>query len=254
MFELAMFLQWTHSPLKIRGGYTGVSRHPRNILGFHDGVANLPSGLRKSVIEVADGSFKESTFLCFLRLPFNLNIWPGSLETQSRWVGREKRTGAAILAGGALYPKNMRAGDQITDRARVGERDAPPPVLEKGHVEAAQSNHFKVFRQGYEFLEIGASGAWDAGPQVGLNFVSFQNSPAVICGLLNKMGTGFGKLADEHVPFITADAGGLFFVPSKPLLSELLRRIPAYPITPGTSTYRYMPLALDILWQLTRKQ
>ena len=75
---------------------------------------------------------------------------------------------------------------------------------------------FRIFRQGYPYLEPHSTEAF----RVGLNFVSFQNSPERLIGMLtsdgwlggtNFGGRGAGGASDFQL--LTAYAAGMFFVP-----------------------------------------
>jgi deferrochelatase/peroxidase EfeB len=75
---------------------------------------------------------------------------------------------------------------------------------------------FRIFRQGYPYLEPHPTEAF----RVGLNFVSFQNSPQRLIGMLTSDtwlgGTNFGGLGEGAPPdiqLLTAYAAGMFFVP-----------------------------------------
>jgi deferrochelatase/peroxidase EfeB len=121
---------------------------------------------------------------------------------------------------------------EITDRRIPGNTAffEPPavddPILQRSHVQRA--NHhlrdtgdpasLRVFRQGYEFLE-----ATDQTPgfRVGLNFVSFQDTPERIFRMLTQdrwLGrVNFGGDPDQPLPgtdrLLEVRAGAIFLVP-----------------------------------------
>ena len=82
---------------------------------------------------------------------------------------------------------------------------------------ASDSGSRRIFRQGYEFLEW----APDApGFRAGLNFVSFQDTPARILKMLTLGGwlggTNFGGDADAHpelASLLSVYGAGVYFVP-----------------------------------------
>ena len=83
-------------------------------------------------------------------------------------------------------------------------------------VPASDVTSFRIFRQGYPYLEPHSTEQF----RVGLNFVSFQNSPERLIGMLTSDGwlgrTNFGGLgpgAAVDFQLLTAYAAGMFFVP-----------------------------------------
>ena len=81
---------------------------------------------------------------------------------------------------------------------------------------------FRIFRQGYPFLERSQASPFF---RTGLNFVSFQNNPRRLLGILTTDswlgGTNFGggpALSGAGAPagrLLTAYAAGIFFVPPR---------------------------------------
>ena len=110
----------------------------------------------------------------------------------------------------------------ITDSDNRRRRDAhaagQPTQLEPDgiRVPASDVTSFRIFRQGYPYLEPHSTEPF----RVGLNFVSFQNSPERLIGMLTTGGwlggTNFGGLgpgAASDFQLLTAYAAGMFFVP-----------------------------------------
>ena len=241
-------LGYKKSSISIRSAFTGTGRGPRNILGFHDGVSNSEPSARQKIIELPSShpsGLGGSSFICFIRMPLNMTIWPDSESSQEKWVGRTLQSGASILADGTTFPSHMIHSEQIIDPAfRKTNFIEAPSALKDSHVEVVRDSKLKIFRQGYEFLEFDEH---SGSTNVGLNFISFQNSPATICSLLAKMKSSFSPNSDKSgTPFATADAAGLFFVPSRPLLEQFLNSIPnSYPLATDTPDYTYVPRKND---------
>ena len=70
----------------------------------------------------------------------------------------------------------------------------------------------RIFRQGYEFLEIRDN---PVDVRVGLNFVSFQNSPKRLYGSLGHNSSGASKTSKmpSFEQFVSVRAAGIFLVP-----------------------------------------
>ena len=196
--------------LSISNYYSGFQRPDgRNWLGFHDGVSNLKSDERLPVISIDSGSVdaKEGwlvngTYLAFLRMLLNLKTWDNLPdEDQEKIIGRQKLTGCrpefdniskGISDSGCPIPGTSEIIDQGNEIFREGrygtvmKRMGPnPPTkpLSKSHIAqmrpemgfpASDKRSSRIFRQGFEFLEqMGEYPKF----HVGLNFVSFQNTP-----------------------------------------------------------------------------
>jgi deferrochelatase/peroxidase EfeB len=146
--------------------------------------------------------------------------------------------GTLTVEGDALFrdpPQITDSGQFVvteTHMRRTNQRDTP----------ASNVASFRIFRQGYPYFEplrvqahaTEATGAANRVPsadgearsissepfRVGLNFVSFQNSPERLIGMLTTngwlRGTNFGGPGDggsSDFRLLTAYAAGIFFVP-----------------------------------------
>ena len=123
--------------------------------------------------------------MAFLRLRVDLRVWRAlDRGDQELVVGRDKLTGARSC-GAARRRGRARpvAGPPLPRRREPASALDPPqtgdPLLEASHVHRANQNRaspdapaaLRIFRQGYDFLDaIGPDG-----PELGLNFVSFQS-------------------------------------------------------------------------------
>lgn len=193
--------------LQLTTFYTGFQRDDhRSWIDFHDGLSNLRSEDRESVIAIDAGTDAEwvvgGTYLAFLRLAVDLPAWRALGRTdQELAVGRDKLTGCPLTAIGGGGPQTdpgcPAAGTQIWQSANDVPFAEPPsiddPVLRSSHVQranhhqrpAADPGTRRIFRQGYEFLE------WSEGApgfRAGLNFVSFQDTPARLLQMLTAGG------------------------------------------------------------------
>ena len=90
--------------------------------------------------------------------------------------------------------------------------------MEASHIHRVNQNRaspyapggLRMFRQGYDFLEhLGP-----AGPRLGLNFVSFQRSLAILAHVMHLPGwLGDADFGGDEPPFTSVLAGGLYAVP-----------------------------------------
>lgn len=231
------------APLQIVSFQTGFQRDDgRSWIDFHDGISNLPSEQRYGAIAIKevgdpnDGWTVGGTYLSYIRLAVNLAAWRKLTRTQQELiVGRDKLTGcplASIDTQGNLMARSgcpFAGTQQITDSGNDAFREPPGvsgPPLSLSHVQRA--NHHKtvitdpdslrIFRQGYEFIE-----PLDMVPgfRVGLNFVSFQDTPTRLIRILSTpewLGkTNFGGDPTQPLSgmdkFLTVRAGGVYLVP-----------------------------------------
>ncbi len=210
----------------------------RSWIDFHDGLSNLRSADRESVIAIGPGTDERwatgGTYLAFMRLAVDLAGWRRLSRTdQELAVGRDKISGCPIVGIEDGVPRTDPgcpvAGTQIHETPNDEPFAEPPevsdPVVRAGHVQRANhhirpSSDFgsrRVFRQGYEFLE------WaDASPgfRAGLNFVSFQDTPGRLLKMMTAGGwlgqTNFGGDEDAHpelASLLTVYGAGIYFVP-----------------------------------------
>ena len=218
--------------------YLGNQRNDhRSWIDFHDGLSNLRSEDREGVIAIGPGTDEDwatgGTYLAFLRLAVDLPGWRrlGRRE-QELAVGRDKLTGCPIVGTGdganRTDPACPVTGTQIWESPNDARFAEPPdvedPVVRASHVQranphirpASDSGSRRIFRQGYEFFEW----APDApGFRAGLNFVSFQDTPARLLKMLTLedwLGdTNFGgdaAAAPELAGLLSVYGAGIYFV------------------------------------------
>ena len=179
-------------PLAPVASFDGFGRPDgRGWLEFHDGVTNMASSQRIAALAApADPRWMGGgTYMAFLRLRVDLRVWRAlDRGDQELVVGRDKLTGSPLVAvrrdarGRARPVAAPPLPRRPTDAQRADRLDPPQtgdPLLEASHVHRANQNRaspdapaaLRIFRQGYDFLDaIGPDG-----PELGLNFVSFQS-------------------------------------------------------------------------------
>ena len=95
-----------HEGLYIRKFYTGYNRPDnRSLLGFYDGISNLRSSERESVISINETNLQSNdlwtlngTYMAFIRMGIDIERWNKTEERiQERIVGRDKATGCPII-------------------------------------------------------------------------------------------------------------------------------------------------------------
>jgi len=242
------------SPLALEAVYSGTARDDgRSWIDFHDGLSNLAQSERPVVIEIpqttpaaqapswAPPAQDEWTcggaYLAFIRLYIDLAVWRAlSTARQEALVGREKLSGLPLIDVGQPFPPNPADGGQPpheADPAQLTEDVQLSPAIRRSHIQRANhhnkfpqggppspgnpQNH-RIYRQGYPFFEPQGT---PPGFRVGLNFVSFQSTPASLIQLLEAQnwlrGINFGGdpaiPGDEPVVLISARAAGVFLVP-----------------------------------------
>jgi Dyp-type peroxidase family len=226
--------------LAISSYFAGFQRDDgRSWIDFHDGVSNLKSTERYSVIAIkATGDpstawTQDGSYLTFIRSQVDLPMWQRlSADAQSILVGRAKLTGCplqSVTQGGIPVPVDAcpAAGKSEVGGDDVFRETPANPDARVGLSHVQRANHHRepvedpgsvrVYRQGYEFLE-----AHDRSPgfRAGLNFVSFQDTPERIYRLLTHPGwlgsTNFGGIegpSPESPILLSVLAAGLYFVP-----------------------------------------
>jgi Dyp-type peroxidase family len=224
-------------PLAVAESFGGYGRADgRGWLGFHDGVSNIASDQRLAALAApADPPWMEDgTYMAYLRLAVDLAAWRSlTREQQELVVGRDKLTGAALIAvtreRGKLASVAAPAPGRDATAAEAADWRDPPqttdPLLEASHIARANQSRasptapgaFRIYRQGYDFLEsLTADGV-----QLGLNFVSFQRDLRVLQQLLHLPGwlgdANFGGASDglATLPLISVVAGGFYAVPPR---------------------------------------
>ncbi|MEU0741505.1 hypothetical protein [Streptomyces sp. NPDC006134] len=231
------------APLEIAGIHTGFQRDDlRSWIGFHDGVSNLDSADRERVISIGEGEAGTDTwtvggtYLTFLRLTVDLEQWQDlSRAQQELLVGRDKLTGAPLTGRDAEGRPVPAAGCPVAGTTEVTQPgneafrkhgETSDPVVAASHVHRAnlvpstdpdQAGSLRVFRQGYEFFEPAAAAP---GFRIGLNFVSFQDSPDRLLRLLTQRGwlggVNFGGQPGPDAPagrLLSVRAAGTYLVP-----------------------------------------
>ena len=163
--------------LELTTFYLGNQRDDRRSwIDFHDGLSNLRSEDRESVIAIGPGTDERwavgGTYLAFLRLAVDLVGWRRLTRAdQELAVGRDKLSGCPVVGVGERRRAAHRSGlpgrrhadprDARTTRRSPSRRRSSDPVVRASHVQRA--NHHirpasdfgsrRIFRQGYEFLE-----------------------------------------------------------------------------------------------------
>lgn len=229
-------------PLRVAASFDGFGRADgRGWLEFHDGVSNIESSRRPAALTAAGEPdwMAGGTYMAFLRMRVDLARW-SELDRgeQELVIGRDKLTGSPLVstrrdAQGRVRPVAAPVPPARPSRAQRAAFAEPPettdPVLESSHMHRANQNRastdaptaLRIFRQGYDFLDaLGPDG-----PELGLNFVSFQASLATLQHLLHLprwlADVNFGgppEPAPGEPPsprLLTLRAGGFYAVPPK---------------------------------------
>jgi deferrochelatase/peroxidase EfeB len=149
---------------------------PRNLLGFHDGTANVDPDdevAMRSVVWVGDGDrpwMRGGSYLVARRVRIHLESWDRStLEEQEQTIGRSKATGAP-LSGGRF--------DDPADFEVLGS-NGQPLIPNGAHIRQASPSRnggVRLLRRGYGYVDglDAASGE----PDAGLFFICFQRDPS----------------------------------------------------------------------------
>jgi deferrochelatase/peroxidase EfeB len=221
-------------PLAPVASFDGFGRPDgRGWLEFHDGVSNMESSQRIGAIAAgADPDWMSGgTYMAFLRLRVDLRVWRAlDRGDQELVVGRDKLSGSPLVA--VRRDARGRAHPVAAPLQRAEHLDPPQtgdPLLEASHVHRANQSRaspdapaaLRIFRQGYDFLDaIGPDG-----PELGMNFVSFQSDLQALQHVLHLPGwladVNFGGPAAprEGEPpspqLIGLIAGGLYAVPPR---------------------------------------
>jgi deferrochelatase/peroxidase EfeB len=226
--------------LSFGGFFDGFSRDDgRSWIGFHDGISNMRSGLpRENALRIKTGANTNGSTMCFLRLEVDLPAWRRlSLGKQELMVGRDKLSGCPFSQTAVDGKPAIKAGCPVQGTAdilanenvdyRMPDSVSVADPLRQSHVQRANLQHssetdrvdsLRVFRQGYEFLESLSN---PPGFRLGLNFVSFQDSPDRIVTLLTRKDwlgqTNFGGDPLNPLPgmvdLLRVRAAAIFLVP-----------------------------------------
>jgi Dyp-type peroxidase family len=226
-------LKQVDAPLRPGALFAGFHRDDRRSwIGFHDGLNNMRGEERAVAMEVAaagDTAWMDGgTFMTFLKVGVDLDAWQDlDRATQERMVGRTKLTGCPILGWDAGGKPRLLAGcptdGQVPNPPDPNWLDPPREAdaeALRSHIHRSNFNrgdprddsNNRMFRQGYEFLDWSGHGV----PRVGLNFVGFTRSPALVRNVLSTDGwmgnANFGgPLAAPTL--LTLIAGGVYAVP-----------------------------------------
>jgi Dyp-type peroxidase family len=206
-------------PFAVAASYDGFGRPDgRGWLEFHDGVGNMPSRERHAAIAARPDPrwMGGGTYMAFLRLRVDLPAWRGlDRGEQELAVGRDKLTGNPLVAVRRGRP--VAASD---DADRFDPPETGDPRLEASHVHRANQNRgssdspaaLRIYRQGYDFIEtIGPDG-----PEIGLNFVSFQSDLRTLQQILHLPGwLADANFGGDAPPLIRLLAGGFYAVPPR---------------------------------------
>jgi deferrochelatase/peroxidase EfeB len=232
--------------------YTGFhSPTSRSLIGFHDGVSNIKTSERLNTISIKSGPTKDEdwtingTYMGFLRIVFNLEAWEDiDVNKQEIIIGRDKKTGCPLIGVDrngrpvkdsrcpkpGTYEVTDPGNEIFRNRPSYGHQTIPASIsdriLQNSHIATTLPKdlssgllkpQIQIFRQSFQFLEPSDSGA---GFRMGLNFVSFQNSPenlykSMIYKPAQKMVPT--KVFENPIPglndFFTVMSAGVFFVP-----------------------------------------
>ena len=205
-------------PLQLVTFHGGFNREDsRSWLNFHDGLSNLASGERQAAVEVVRKDpqwMHQGTYMAFLRLAVDLAAWRALDRAQQEGIiGRHKLTGCPLESVPADGLPRMLKGCPFTGNppGSSGHREpglTSDPVLDVSHIHRVNPTREgpkvpgsnRIYRQGYEFLEMVGEGQWRAG----INFVSFQRSLTHINTILTERGwmrtANFGGRAQHRGP------------------------------------------------------
>lgn len=243
--------------------YDGFRRSDdRNWMGFHDGVSNIKEEERKDVIVIDQSQVKpeenwtvDGTFMGFIRMYIDLqNWWKQKRREQEVMVGRDKVSGCPLIGVNKTSGENIVIAGcpvpgtrEVIDKGNERFRDPPrygfqrlatgvsDDLLKFSHVgemriskeSASQNEEYRIFRQGYEFLE-----QTNSYPRVrtGLNFISFQESPKRLFDRIKNLQMQMQKTSNAFIDwtkqngevtsrlkfnsFFKVGAAGVFFVPA----------------------------------------
>jgi deferrochelatase/peroxidase EfeB len=243
--------------------YTGFQRDDgRSWIGFHDEVSNMANSKERINAIVIDRTNNRlipqdfwtigGTYLAFLRIEINLNIWNNiERKNQELMVGRDKLTGVPLVGVDKNDNPVLKENCNTAYDVQSFEKDFhehpdyfKPSVLNRmnfdidfhtslkltqshigrtrhiDNIDSKDPNSRRIYRQGFEFFEplYNVPGK----PfRLGLNFMSFQNDPSRLFFILTHpdwMGnSNFGGPQHQkgiHKLFSVISAG-VFFVPPK---------------------------------------
>lgn len=243
-------------PLEITTFFGGFQRDDlRSWIDFHDGINNMREPERVTAMETTgletpwmDGG----TFLAFLRIAVDLTVWRSLARLEQEvLVGRTKLTGCPLESAeaedGELHISTIE-GCPTSDPVQVVSAGRCPvtglssnlpfdyrnppraadPLVRVSHIhrsnqnrgDPGQDSNNRIYRQGYEFLEVDDQGQ----PRLGLNFIGFQRDMKAIrkilsidswLGAVNFGGPAGNVQQPEPVKLMSLLAGGFYAVPPK---------------------------------------
>lgn len=246
-------------PFEIVKYYTGFQREDkRSWIDFHDGISNLKSGdERFEAIRIKRNNIPNEqwtiggTFMAFMRIEVNIDKWIKLDRTvQELLVGRDKVSGCPIesvsngkpvVINKCPFSGTSTIVEQDSNGNYINKDFFEPPntfdsVVLASHVQRA--NHHKpvvsdrdslrIFRQGYEFFEASDQ---TTKVKVGLNFVSFQDTPERLIRMLTQEtwlgNVNFGSFDDNQTPendILKIWGAGVYLIPP----TNNLNKIPGY--------------------------
>jgi Dyp-type peroxidase family len=239
--ETAKLLADEALPMRIVAFHRGFRRDDgRSWTDFGDGTNNMSASERRLALEVISPDppwMRHGTYMAFLRLAIDLTAWRAlSRSHQEIVVGRQKLTGCPIeridrdpagLVPVARAP--CPPPEDATPAELAAHVDPPPtadPLVQASHIHRSNRSrggpdtdaNNRVYRQGYEFMEILPDGAL----HLGLNFVSFQRALSRVQDILHKQGwqgdSNFGGPeppgpGEPGIELMRIVAGGYYAVP-----------------------------------------
>ena len=238
--------------LNISKFYTGFKRiDQRGWLGFHEGIANINPNERLESISINNSVSNQDkwlingTYMTFIRFEIDLEKWiKQSLSEQELIIGRKKVTGCPITGfdknGNPIGDPNCPISGTTEVIEEGNEKFRQHPKFDEknfsryGKYKSLSISHiyrvhkpnihppsdyrsFRIFRQGYEFLQ---SIEKYPGFQAGLNFVSFQNNPQKVMRILSlpqwlgrSINTTYSRNTNVLEAFTSAQAAGIYLIP-----------------------------------------
>lgn len=251
----------SNNTLKLSRIYTGFKRDDgRSWIGFHDEISNMANSKERLNAITIDRTNNRlipqdfwtigGTYLAFLRIEINLNIWNNiDRKNQELMVGRDKFTGVPLIGidknGYTVLKENCPTAYNVHSFKKdfhehpdyfkspvsnkinsdidlyASSRLAQSHIGRTRHIDNIDSKYpdsRRIYRQGFEFFEPLYNDP-EKNFRLGLNFVSFQNDPSRLFFILTHpdwMGnSNFGGASNQRVlnKLVSVISAGLFFVP-----------------------------------------